>query len=344
MKNKISIGLGALLLSVSTASSAQLVTASPVETAEIIAGNKESALQHYAMEALEKAKAELMKSLSAENIDAMNNGFSNMIVRTTQTATDMFNLERLADAIPAISACGASSLQVLDRDSLCEQRKEEASSMAKHANRHATEGMSVTDQHKAIDYVQRRYFDSCRDLSGGSEHFSECSNAGNLFGTVSGPTRDPETQEASNHFVEAIVGISPDFKAPPEDINNLSDQEVARYNRQQTKEAYRSLVAVSLEAVNRERTSPNPDQFIPSNLHKIHAFNNDRWGNEEWMRRITNATLTDDEKNSTTETQILRELAVMEAFQVNMNVMNYEREMRKEALLAAQLSIMKESL
>lgn len=344
MKKKLLCAIGAVSLTASMSANSQILDHDAASFAEIMMGNQERSLQHLAKQAWNRAKAEFDAFMAEQNINAMENGFANMVVRTTQTATDLFNMERMMEMLPAISACGSSTIQVLGRDSLCQEEAAEEASVNRHTARHATAGMPVQLQDEIIRETEQEHFDKCLALSGGDISDSVCSSAANLFGGTSGATKDPHTQEAADSFIDLVVGVAPDKKPTVEEIENMTPEEVKAYNRSQKKEAIRSLAAVSLESINNETRSPDAENYRPSKLHRLKSFNDQRWGDESWLRKINNTALTEDEENSVTETQLLRELVAMEAFGIQLQTLQYEQSLRDEALQAAMLSLMKDRM
>lgn len=352
MKKKLLCAIGALSLTASMSANSQILDHDAASFAEIMMGNQERALQHLAKMAWNKAKAEFDVFLADRQLSATERAAANMIVGLTKNNTDLYNIERLMEMVPAVSACGTSGIQGLSTESFCEEKAAERESVTRHTSRHATAGMPVKLQDEIIRETEQDHFDKCLALSGGDISDSVCSSAANLFGGASGATKDPHTQEAADSYIDLIVGVAPDKKITVEDVESMTPEQVQAYNRGLKKEAIRSLAAVSLEAINNQTRSPDADNYVPSKLHRLKSFNDQRWGNESWLRKINNTARIDpytkkidqSENNAVNETQLLRELVVMEAFAVQMQTLQYEQSLRDEALQAAMLSLMKDRM
>jgi hypothetical protein len=80
-------------------------------------------------------------------------------------------------------------------------------------------------------------------------------------------------------------------------------------------------------------------------MAKYWAFAADRWGGGEQAidsiltMQNANAEKTSDVTKRTNDTQVIRKIAIMEAFQTYLAVEQYQQQLRMEALQAALLSI-----
>lgn len=341
MLKKTLIGFaGALALTGSLQAQAVISTIDVASLAKIVEGNLTAAKQHFEKLNMDKNGMQHEGDLAAQEIDAMNNGFANMIARMSKSDADLFNMEVMRESAPGVSACVAATGQALSKEGLCAATQQEQAGTKRHEARHATAGLSQADQTEIQKITQEEHFDACNALSDGDRRADVCASAGAIIGTTTGATMSPEEAEASERFIDYIVGISPLIKQTFADPENLSPSEKRAYNKEQEAEAYRSLIASSMEAVKNERTSPDPAKATPSRLQLMETFSNDRYGNEEWMRQVFNVSLDPDEKNKMMPDQVERESLALQAFQADMQVRQYEQSLRMEALMAALLSKM----
>lgn len=341
MKNKLVGAIGAVAMSISINASAQMPTTDAATLAEVITGNQERSLMHFAEQAWERAKMKFNAESSAKQIDTMNNGFANVVMRTTQTATDLFNMERLMESLPAISACGSVTISAMGKDSMCSEQQAIQALSQRHSDRHNTFAMSTQEQREAVASANRQHFEKCKNMSGGDTSKNVCVDASGLFGSK-GDTLSPEDAEATRGFVDHIVGVAPTMKSVPSDPNNMTPDEISRHNTEQTREAYRALVAESFAIIESERLSPDADNYVPSSLHRLKSFSNERWGNNVWIQNMTNTN--PGNPNGVMETQLLREMVVMDAFSIHLDTVRYEQSLRDYALQAAILSLLKDRL
>lgn len=341
MKNKLVGAIGAVAMSISINASAQMPTTDAATLAEVITGNQERSLMHFAEQAWERAKMKFNAESSAKQIDTMNNGFANVVMRTTQTATDLFNMERLMESLPAISACGSVTISAIGKDSMCSEQQAIQEASKRHADRHNTFGMSAQEQREVAAELNKKHFERCREMSGGDISNNVCIDGSGLFGSK-GDTLSPEDAEATQSFIDHIVGVAPVMKSTPHDPDNMTPDEISRYNMEQRREAYRSLVSESFSFIEAERLSPDAANYVPSSLHRLKAFSNERWGNNEWIQNMTNTN--PENPNAVMETQLLREMVVMDAFSVHLDIIRYEQALRDYTLQAAMLSLLKDRL
>lgn len=340
MKKTLIIAVGCLAGSLSLQAHAALPTFDPAALAEAMAGNIERAKEHMEEINWKKNRLKFDTDVAQDQIDTMNNGFANMISRITQGQSDLYNMDKMQEASPALSACNTVTIQALGTQNLCSTAKTAEASTKRHIYRHATQGLSREDQDAIKVITQEEHYDTCKALTGEEQEASKCADGSNFIGNISNLTRTDEDQEAANRFVDYIVGISPDAKAHIPDPENMTYSDKIRYNMEQEREAYRSLVAASMEAVNAERRSPDPTQELPSPLHQMHLFNDDRYGDEVWMRQVLNTPAEGEAKNAMMETQLKRESVAMQAFQLDLQLKQYEQNLRIEALLSGMLKQM----
>lgn len=340
LKKLTFISAAVIGLSVSTVSQAQVVTHDPMTTAQIIKQMVEDMKKH--VEQLDADNKNAGSQIYADSmntdrmIDAFNNGFANNIGRLSENQGRVMEAELKREMAPGQTACIAVAGQAFSSEALCEATQQRQASTHRHRARHATAGMSEEAQRQITRITQEEHFDACTELGGGDFRSDVCANAGSIMGTTTGATMSPEEMLASERFVDYIVGISPLIKQSYSDPENMTPSEKISYNREQEAEAFRSLVAASMEAVTQERVSPDPVRGVASSIQNMERFTQERYGDTEWGQKVTGTHQDPDQKM--TDSQLNREKVMLMAFQTDLQIKQYKQSLRQEALMAAILS------
>jgi len=167
---------------------------------------------------------------------------------------------------------------------------------------------------------------------------SLCMRGGILNGVETQDTYTADEQEAVATVVDLISGPVPEYKES-ESLPEGSPEKLAAQTHEMRKLAIRSLANSSLEHVAGLRKTPGESstQMIPSQMEVIQQFDDERWGDPEWMLKVAGAS--EDIEDIDNRTEILRKMAVMQSFEIHMDIIKYKQQLRMEALEAADLAL-----
>lgn len=352
-KKKILVAAIALSSAISGSAYALVVPASDMATtAQVMTGNQQDAQIAQQEEQTDREAMDQAKQIGEKTIDAVNNSAANMIVRTTQTATDLYNMQALKESVPAISSCSTSADRFFNELFECTESESATAEMDSLNNERNTIGMTKREQIAHVASLYDEVYASCNALDGDSgidgSSGSLCSNAGIFHGTNVGTTRDPVSQQASDEYVKLLLGVAPEITEGVKDPSNMTRDEIRDQVRTLEKNAIWSLAANSLVGYNNMLKGPGvmEGQANPSEMTRLEKFDQDRWGNEVWLRKINNTPLIGNEaqeQNAVMETQLLREITVMNAFQIHLTLKQYQQSLRDETLQATMLRIMNDN-
>lgn len=279
------------------------------------------------------------------NVDNRNNAISNLIVRNARNAMDVQHKEVKEMSEPDTDACVTTAVQtIMDRVNerfKCDVHNKNQKEQKKHNNFNFT----PREHELAAREDRNELLETCKSLLTGQPDNDEarlqmtmCTRAGVLTGTDSGTVLNNTEKDATDKFIELISGPTATFKRSNR-LPEGSKEREAMLVEEMRQEAFRSLVIASLNEVQRWRVSPGTESngaVIPSELEMLEKFNRDRFGSEEWIKSVQNSSLAT--KNTINTTQILRKMAVMDAFMVHMEVLKYKQGLRMETLQAALLA------
>lgn len=316
-------------------SHALLPTTDYANLTETIAGNIQKIQQWAEEKGLEKIKMNFQSVLAELNIDNMNNAIANVISRSGRAMQDVQNLDLLEKSAPDGDACETISLQLLGGDVLCMSADNSNAAVAETMKKHTSFDKPVAEQMQAARDIAEYTVNRCKELSGGSGSLDDtmCVRGDLLSGGASGTLSDEEA-EASELFNELLVGTIPVIKKA-NDYDKDSSTYLARLNAEMTHEAFRSLVATSVNEVSSMYKSPGRDGAgpLPSPMDVLQEFDNNRFGSVEWMSALQN--VDKNVKNSVMISQVTRKIAVMESFQIHLELIKMKQQLRMESLLAA---------
>ncbi|MGD1524412.1 hypothetical protein [Vibrio owensii] len=199
-------------------------------------------------------------------------------------------------------------------------------------------------QQNAFD-KRKKIIDDCRSLQyadapEGQDDLatSLCTRSGILLGVESQDTYTADEQEAVTHIVDLITGPIPDYKKS-ESLPEGSPEKLALMNKEMRMLAIRSLANSSLEHIAgvRKSAGENASMQVPSELGTLQEFDDKRWGDVDWSLKVGGASKNIEDTD--TRSEILRKMAVMQSFQIHLEMIKYKQMLRMEALQAADLSL-----
>lgn len=208
---------------------------------------------------------------------------------------------------------------------------------------------SVKVQQQQIEKA-KELIDSCRNMQyadnlEGTDKLSTsfCLRAGILTGAESGEAWTAEEQKAADAIIDLITDPIPGVKESQSLPEGSFEKDQAMVSEMR-KLAIRSLAVSSLEHVASMRRSAGETSSMqaPSELALLQEFSNDRWGDPEWMVKVSGAT--EDIKDADSPTILQRKMVAMQAFLVHMEILKYKQQLRMEALQSASLMLDTEQL
>lgn len=311
---------------------------------ESLLGNIQELFSWLEEQAMMELEMELESALFGEQTDANNQATARMVVSLNKAQQDIQNLEIQREFAPAESACSTITIRDTLDDIYCASDFALEESRSRLRENHLNFNQTTQQQSEHIATVAAEIVEDCQPEEEGEP--SDCLLVGMLFGDMPDGSSRAEierTSLATERQIELITGGIPSRKTDVRMIDSASGNamRIGDYRREALKGmAQESLLAVRGAFVTQEG-APG------SELEALWEFVNKRWSDDdgEFIKLITN-THPDksDEDFTTTPSQVLREMAVMEVFQSYMDVLNYEQSLREEALTAAMLSIEVEPL
>ncbi|MCA2471431.1 hypothetical protein R7P80_01385 [Vibrio sp. 2092] len=167
---------------------------------------------------------------------------------------------------------------------------------------------------------------------------SLCLRGGILLGTETQDAYEPSEQVAADTIIDLITGPLPEHKKS-QTLPEGSFEKDAMMVKEMRKLAIRSLAVASLQHIAAVRGSAGESSELkaPSELSLLQDFSDERWGNPEWVVEVAGATA--DQKDAVMPSELQRRMAVMQAFQIHLDILKYKQQLRMEALQASSLML-----
>jgi hypothetical protein len=346
LKTMIAIAITSAGISYSSNSSAIISFTDYAALVENSAGNIQDMYNWAQEKALTMMEMELTSTLEGLSIDNMNNAIANVISRTGAATQEVQNLEVLEKSAPDKDACATITLQILGKDAECATAEKSSQAIkkaqAKHAN-YSSGGSAYKDETKKL---VEKVVQDCEVLQDPSLEMNDenllassmCADSGLLTGvTLDGDTLNPDQEKAAALYIDLVTGVEPTFKK-----SSLLQDDSASYNKmlvsEMRRESFRSIVITSLNEIKAMRTSPGIDsEADPSPMQLLQEFDDDRFGDADWMAELQNVKASS--KNSIYPSEINRKIAVMDAFSVHLDLLQYKQSLRMEALINGLLAL-----
>lgn len=102
---------------------AMIPIVSPAELAQMIQDGFQRAMESEMMKALQESGLEASSLFAEMEVDTINNGFSNMIVRTGKAMQDMQNMEQMEKSMPAQDVCDTAQLSTDVEEATCDMEE-----------------------------------------------------------------------------------------------------------------------------------------------------------------------------------------------------------------------------
>lgn len=287
---------------------------------------------------------------SAE-VDALNNGFANSIVRQTQVQNDVFNNQLKMQMQPSSDACATYSVSDALNDAMCdfissvgESSQTRTTNFLNQATGYKPE---VASQNNAKNILDESYAIADKASGGGKGAKGDKDNqepsdlvvrADVLLGSQ-GDTYDALTTQSTKTFNDIVIGAK---VATPPPNNNQGDglNYVDNYLRPT---AIRAIVANSMDTIRALRVGQQGDDGKtdkPSVMQLMQKFADDHFGTpdgDEWLKKVTNTQKSADDFMS--DSAVLRSIAQMQAYSNSLDMMRYQSQLRMETIQAALLTL-----
>lgn len=272
-------------------------------------------------------------------IDAMNNGLANVIFRTGRANQEIQNIEILEKSAPDKDACNTITSQVLLKDANCGASSTVKERVMESTKKHANFKQTPAEQERSANALVKRKIGVCENLSDGASDPSNtlnstmCTRANLIVAGGTGDTLSGNEEQAVDEYIDLITGTVPTLKKSAAYDGATEEQEHILVEELR-REAFRATVNTSLNEI--AATVKSPDGNSPSVLQSLQLFVDERFGSEKWAATLGNVHET--EKNSVYTSEIIRKVAAMDAFLIQMSMLQYRQQLRMEMLLAAQLA------
>ncbi|WP_440993622.1 hypothetical protein [Cysteiniphilum litorale] len=278
-------------------------------------------------------------------VDTMNNGFANSIVRNEQTQNSIYNQKLAMQMQPSPDACASYSISDALNDATCSLLSSVSSRSALRAsdllNRNTTLSAEASGEKNASQIIE-----AARSLNADQLH-SDADSAdkdavsprvlrADLLMGSEGDTFDKTNMKATSTFNNIIVGPGV-IEAPS--TKNASDQ-LAYVNNYLRPNAIRALAASSLDTIRSLRVGQNDNPQKPSVMQLLQKFADSHFGTPEgdqWLKQITNTQK--DASDFMSDSAVLRSLTQMQAYENYISVMSFQSQLRQEMLQAAMLTL-----
>ncbi len=290
-------------------------------------------------------------------VDVINNGFANSIVRQTQAQNDVFNNQLRMQMQPSSDACSTYSVSDALNDAMCDFISSVGNSSQQRTTNflNQTTGYKpeVASQNNAKNILDESY-DVAAKASGGSGAKSGAGTGGfnddkntkkpselvvraDILLGSQGDTYDALSTQSTKTFNDIVIGAA---VATPPPNNNQGDglSYVDNYLRPT---AIRAIAANSLDTIRALRVGQKGDEGKidkPSVMQLMQKFADAHFGTpdgDEWIKKVTNTQESADDFMS--DSAVLRSIAQMQAYSNSLDMMRYQSQLRMETIQAALL-------
>lgn len=292
----------------------------------------------------------LNNNVGEKTIDSWNNAYANVITRTTQTDSDLFNLELLSESLPSAIACNQLSKTVGIDELICAAKNtmyglnsEVSANAAPYEIAEAAGDGSASSYTNSSSYTDAdgdgrvTMDDVYRDIVT-RYHNNENYLTSSIYKMSSGNpeflTLSPSDFQAAK---DAIVLLSPpyDYSGAYTDVETRDDVKGSVYAMQD--EATNSLSYHTLSKVLSLKASSNPDAAGPSLWHMTSRQADSFYGDEKSMAVIAATT------SVTSPAQMYRYIATAKAMQIHMQLDAYKQSLDDEVIQAKKLLLLLDS-
>ena len=343
--NKKVCACAVLLATISGRSNAFIITDIP-NLIENIASNV-TEIYNFAEEMSQTyLSMDLQSAMAGLGIDAANSLAVQQMTQEAQEAQDKSDAEFMERVMPDSDACDTDTLNKMEQENECMAADLASEQLEKAIKRNSNFSTNQADYRDSIAVIASDMIIECKNLQTGAPvdpnnllSTSLCLSGGIVSGVSVADTMTLNEEAASNSLIDMMAGPIPTYKSS-RDVPDNSPRKNDMILEEMRLEAYRSLATSSFSAITsaRKPSFTSTGAIGPSYLETLSQFDNDRWGDSEWRAEISNITTDGENPNSVMPSELMRKMAVMDAFQVHLGVLQYKQQMRQEALLAAMLA------
>ncbi|MBK2125660.1 hypothetical protein [Fangia hongkongensis] len=281
---------------------------------------------------------------SAE-VDALNNGFANSIVRQNQALNDVFNNELKMQMQPSSDACSTYSVSNALNDAMCDFISSVADAsqtrVSNFLNQDTTYKPQIASQNNAKNILDAAYKiqKEATGESGDPQKPSDLVVRADILLGSQGDTYDALTTQSTKTFNNIVVGAK--VVTPPPNKNQGDGLNYVDNYLRPT--AIRAIAANSLDTIRALRVGQKGEDGkidSPSVMQLMQKFADDHFGTpegDEWLKKVTNTQKSADDFMS--DSAVLRSIAQMQAYSNSLNMMRYRSELRMETIQAALLTL-----
>jgi hypothetical protein len=321
---------------------------------ETLAGNIQSLNNWIEEKVLMKMDMAQNAVLQAAGVDAGNNQATQQIQSAQNMQHDISEIELKRVTSNNIkdgaTTCATLGVQAMAGAVSCDAATTVKKSMAGGSATHGNFGSSKNEHIEQVKEITKKTVNDCKLLQiegapvqdpndpGASLRYSACMTPIKFLGSDSNSsTLTDDDAKAADYFSKLIVGVTPTFKK-----SSLIAKDSSAYYEQVSEEAsleaYRNLVNLTFsEAKALKTNSTSESDPSPSPMAVLDEFDDERFGNIEWMASVQN--INAETKNEIQPAEVLRQIAVMEAFMVHLELLKYKQQIRMESLQAALLAV-----
>lgn len=350
MKNRTkkiaaSIALTSMLMTTTPANATGIPTVDIGAIAESIASNIQAAYQWAEEKMISLSQIDMEALMSKFEIDALNNAIANMIVRINNTTQDVHNAKIIEMTTPDRDVCKNIAINLVMDDIYCaldSQREEQAAASAAARQANVAASTSGAEHDKYVSKKVKEYAESCAGLPSGqsvkSMNDTHCARIENL---TQGPadTDSQEVKERTRLASELIIDNMTNEHRPRKATNPNLPESIGKKTAIAADlrfEAFKEIVRDSLHETNNMRQVPQGT--LKSPMQALIDFDMKHWGDELWIQEVSNTGPTKISK-PVSQTELMRKLAVMEAFNTHLSLLHYQSQLRLERLSASQLEL-----
>lgn len=282
----------------------------------------------------ENAQLHAMATAAENQVDAVNNGFSNVIARLDKGAEERQNLAQIENAQPAKDACDTFTLSAGLESSACSEFDQIDKLSKDRAQRYSVAtGGGITNDSRVTDVQDVNtentraavaIINECNTLDG------KCQDSSLWFGKAltTDEYRALQLQNDLAANVQIEIPQVTDLKPGTPEHNRALAQDLMRENSRE--QARFELEALTIAT---HGTMSEDGERKPGKVELYEEYSSKRLGSEQWMCTITNSC----SDQYIPPTEINRRSIEIKAVAASLALDQYKSDLRKESLLQTAL-------
>ena len=306
-----------------------------------MSGNLEEAYNWAEEKAMNELDMQMRAFGLGEELTVEEKAAAKTIVSINKAKQEIQNLEIEMAFSPGLFACDTAENTKQVEEIACEAEADKEDLTEALAEKNGDFEEKPAETIEKIAEVAKDIVEQCIPAKG--DDASKCLQLGMLLGDGAEGSTDKELEEiaeATAYQVELLSGVLPVKKTDP----RLPDTPTANIKRSGDLRylAYKALIDKSLIDVRGDMIHfpDTPASFI----NTLKEFTDQRWGDKgttEWMKLVmaSHPKKSEGKEFNMGPEQVEREMAVIQAFQAYMAVLQYEQSLQVQTLQAALLAI-----